>query len=145
MNRRTPPNRPAIHRGFRPPSGAERAAPTNDRRGGLPSVGSGALRTRWTRYRAENGTQVPIPVKINCWRARIVFAGIKSGKPVWDGMDLVTMWPAVLDNDFLTIEIGGAMYDERPVYLNEVHYFAGAPAEILVVEEFYDGAVQPNN
>lgn len=145
MNRRTPPNRPAIHRGFRPPSGAERAAPTNDRRGGLPTVPSGALRTRWTRYVSQGGLDVPIPVNINCWRATLYFSDPAALNPVWDGIQMRPIFLNVTTGTPIVVQIGGAMYDNRPVYINEVHQFAGYAAELLVVEEFYDGAIRPNN
>lgn len=133
---------------FRQPTRNERrpGSPAQDRSRGLPTIATGALRTRWTRYRSEGGTQVPIPVNINCWRATIYFSDPSGNNTVWDGIQLREIFVNNVSGENLVVVIGGAMYDERPVYLNETHYFAtGGAGEILVVEEFYDGAIQPNN
>lgn len=109
-------------------------------------MNTGALRTRWTRYDVNAAPTEPKPINLNCWRATIYFSDPATTKLFWDGIALEGIMPLFPVGQIFTVVIGGAMYDERPVYLNETHYFAASgPGSILVVEEFYDPAVKPNN
>ena len=115
---------------------------------GLSSVGAGVLRTRWTRYNVQivNGQQVP--VNLNCWRATVLF--ITDTTVTWDGIPMqeVFIGSGGTFDGVVKIVVGGAYYDQRPVYLNEVHFLtspSGARFDVLVVEEYFDGAARPNN
>lgn len=138
------PRRPA----FRPPTPTERAPSASRDRGrgpGLPSVNTGALRTRWTRYTTSPVDPSPIPVNINCWRATIYFADVQVQKPKWDGIDIGGLFSGTGFGEPVVVQIGGAYFNNRPVYLNETHYIGNTKVSILVVEEFFDPAVKPNN
>lgn len=127
-------------RQFPPQRSAHRTAEGHQR--GLPSAGGGILRSRWTRYTTTEGN-VLATINLNCWRATIVFPA-EAGPNTWDGFDIGTIVnPGTAAESPLKIVIGGAYFDGKPVYLNEVHYLSRG--EVIVIEEFFDGAARPNN
>lgn len=107
----------------------------------LPSVGLGTLRTRWTRLSIGAGELVTL--NLNCWRVALAFTpGLGL---IWDGIKIKDVI-GQSGIEPVTFTVGGAMYEGRPVYLNESHSIGSSgDAEILVIEEFFDGATRPNN
>lgn len=113
----------------------------------LPSVGSGALLARFGIYTPRATDQAPTIVRLSCWRARIyvpnIGAAVNINGAEVQGVNQQSVNPATA---YTLIELGGAYYRGRPVYINQaLEVTTTDKADILVIEEYFDGYASAGN